>query len=41
MVRVITCDKNRFFYLSIDIYLKSQDYGDVIAGAQKGRLTMS
>jgi len=23
------------------IYLKSQDYGDVSAGAQQGRLTMS
>ena len=30
-------------YLSIhlSIYLKSQDYGDVSAGAQQGRLTMS
>jgi len=27
--------------LSISIYLKSQDYGDVSAGAQQGRLTMS
>jgi len=27
-------------YLSISIYLKSQDYGDVGAEAQQGRLTM-
>jgi len=25
----------------IPVYLKSQDYGDVSAGAQQGRLTMS
>ena len=27
--------------LSISVYLKSQDYGDVSAGTQHGRLTMS